>query len=61
MITAYLKWRGGAPARQANLKRPINDGGAPIWSDMSDKSDRSDMSDQAPHQTLMHDQTAFQY
>ena len=60
-ITAHLKCRGTAPARQANLKRPINDGGAPIWSDMSDKSDRSDMSDQAPHQTLMHDQTAIQY
>ena len=50
-----------APPRQANRKRPITPGGAPIWSDMSDKSDRSDMSDTAPHQTPMHNQTAFQY
>ena len=42
MITAHLKWRGAAPTRQANRKRPINGGGAPILSDMSDKSDRSD-------------------
>ena len=37
---------------------PNQRGGAPI---KSDKSDRSDMSDQAPHQTLRHNQTAFQY
>ena len=40
---------------------PNQRGGAPIWSDMSDKSDRSDMSDTAPHRTLMHNQTVFQY
>ena len=57
-ITAHLKCRGTAQARQANLKPPINDGDAPIWSDMSDKSDRSDT---APHQTLRHNQTAIQY
>ena len=57
-ITAHLKCRGTAQARQANLKPPINDGDAPI---KSDKSDRSDMSDQAPHQTLRHNQTAIQY
>ena len=61
VITAYLKCRGTAPTRQANRKPPINDGGAPIWSDMSDKSDRSDMSDQAPHQTLRQNQTVIQY
>ena len=58
MITAHLKCRGTAPTRQANLKPPINDGGAPI---KSDRSDMSNMSDQAPHRTLMHNQTAFQY
>ena len=31
-IFAYLKWRGTAPTRQANRKRPINDGGAPTES-----------------------------
>ena len=40
---------------------PNQRGGAPTESDKSDKSDRSDMSDQAPRQTLMHNQTAFQY
>ena len=57
-ITAHLKCRGTAQARQANLKPPINDGDAPIWSDMSDKSDRSDT---APHQTLRQNQTVFKY
>ena len=33
-------------------------GGAPI---MSELSDRSDMSVKAPHHTLMHTQSAFQY
>ena len=47
-----------APPRQANRKPPITPGGAPIKSDKSDKSDRSDT---APHRTLMHNQTAFQY
>ena len=57
-ITAHLKCRGGAPARQANRKPPITPGGAPI---KSDKSDRSDMSDQAPHRTPRQNQTVFQY
>ena len=42
VITAHLKWQGAAPTLQANRKPPINDGGAPILSDMSDKSDKSD-------------------
>ena len=58
VITAHLKCRGTAPARQANRKPPITPGGAPAE---SDKSDRSDMSDTAPHRTLMHNQTVIQY
>jgi hypothetical protein len=30
-------------------------------SDLSDLSDMSDMSDKAPHRTLMHKQSVYQY